>query len=180
MQQKIPTRATTYALRWMDKRGGLDNYLINTSNQKLASAEAIRLKQMVIGARAQKQRNAALAAQKGISVEELERSQAGEQQERIDKFKPPGVIWLGQEETINHMALHSSEGTTDDSKDASSSTWHSLWSDAEDLEDDESQQQWKHWVTKTGKTMLLTREQYNRRVATMQAMKKSRITRIGV
>lgn len=38
-------RCTTYALKCMDKAGGFDNYILNTSDYKLASDEGSRLKQ---------------------------------------------------------------------------------------------------------------------------------------
>eukprot|EP01138_Halocafeteria_seosinensis_P009430 gb/GECG01009638.1/.p1 GENE.gb/GECG01009638.1/~~gb/GECG01009638.1/.p1 ORF type:complete len:261 (+),score=31.16 gb/GECG01009638.1/:1-783(+) len=172
--QKIPTRATAYSLRWMDKRGGLDNYLINTPDYKLASQEALRLKKLVIRARAEKQRNRAQADKEGISLEELERRKEEEKQERIRKFTPPGVVWLGDlEEPVG-------ETQTADTSAPKTDEWHSLWSDDEEDVEDPSKAKHRYWKTKTGKTMVLTPEQYKQRQATVHAMKKTRVIRMGV
>jgi hypothetical protein len=42
---------TTYALRWIDKAGGLDAYLLNTTPQKLMSYKALELRKRVLDAK---------------------------------------------------------------------------------------------------------------------------------
>lgn len=44
---KLPFRATTYALRTIDKYGGLDNYLLRTPDAKLDSDVAIKTKRLL-------------------------------------------------------------------------------------------------------------------------------------
>jgi ribosomal protein L28 len=40
----VALRATTHALRWIDKVGGFDRYILHTPDRKLASAVASALK----------------------------------------------------------------------------------------------------------------------------------------
>ena len=57
--ESVRLRVSTHALRTVEKRGGLDGYLLKASNTEL-SAELRRLKQRVIEARAaQESQNAA-------------------------------------------------------------------------------------------------------------------------
>ena len=51
---KVRVKLTTHALRCIKKAGGLDEYLLNTSDRKLASLRALELKQQIID-RMQKQ-----------------------------------------------------------------------------------------------------------------------------
>ena len=45
LNEMIPMRVTTHALRCMDKAGGLDEYILNTRDQDLKSVFALELKQ---------------------------------------------------------------------------------------------------------------------------------------
>ena len=45
LNEMIPMRVTTHALRCMDKAGGLDEYILNTRDQNLKSVFALELKQ---------------------------------------------------------------------------------------------------------------------------------------
>ena len=44
LDEMIPMRVTTHALRCMDKAGGLDEYILNTRDQDLKSVFALELK----------------------------------------------------------------------------------------------------------------------------------------
>jgi large subunit ribosomal protein L28 len=47
LQKKLDIRVTTHALRTMDRMGGLDNYLLLTSDAHLASKAGSALKQLL-------------------------------------------------------------------------------------------------------------------------------------
>lgn len=44
LQKKLKFTVTTYAMRCIDKAGGIDNYLLNTRDDKLASELGVQLK----------------------------------------------------------------------------------------------------------------------------------------
>eukprot|EP00128_Syssomonas_multiformis_P006898 Colp12_sorted_trinity150504_noHs@16535 len=44
LNKMIPLKVTAYALRWIDKVGGLDNYILKTSPDKLKSDKAMQLR----------------------------------------------------------------------------------------------------------------------------------------
>ena len=44
LDEMIPMRVTTHALRCIDKAGGLDEYILNTRDQDLKSVFALELK----------------------------------------------------------------------------------------------------------------------------------------
>eukprot|EP01087_Luapelamoeba_hula_P013070 TRINITY_DN3714_c0_g1_i3.p1 TRINITY_DN3714_c0_g1~~TRINITY_DN3714_c0_g1_i3.p1 ORF type:complete len:169 (+),score=27.52 TRINITY_DN3714_c0_g1_i3:36-542(+) len=47
LNRQVELRVTTFALRWIDQEGGLDNYLLNTSDKKLASLYGMKLKKQL-------------------------------------------------------------------------------------------------------------------------------------
>ena len=55
-------RATTHALRWIDKAGGFDRYILHTPERKLASSVASELKQEMLHQLAVKRLSAAQQA----------------------------------------------------------------------------------------------------------------------
>ena len=48
LERTVSLRATTYALRWIDKAGGFDRYILHTPDRKLASNIASELKQEML------------------------------------------------------------------------------------------------------------------------------------
>jgi large subunit ribosomal protein L28 len=48
LNKSLKLRVTTYAMRWIDKVGGLDNYLLFTKPQKLYSQFALKLRSQLI------------------------------------------------------------------------------------------------------------------------------------
>eukprot|EP00223_Ostreococcus_mediterraneus_P005138 CAMPEP_0174587944 /NCGR_PEP_ID=MMETSP0929-20130131/33564_1 /TAXON_ID=548131 ORGANISM="Ostreococcus mediterraneus, Strain clade-D-RCC2572" /NCGR_SAMPLE_ID=MMETSP0929 /ASSEMBLY_ACC=CAM_ASM_000573 /LENGTH=134 /DNA_ID=CAMNT_0015770027 /DNA_START=8 /DNA_END=412 /DNA_ORIENTATION=+ len=53
LDEMIPMRVTTHALRCIDKAGGLDEYILNTRDQDLKSVFALELKSRLRMARAE-------------------------------------------------------------------------------------------------------------------------------
>jgi len=51
---QIPGGVTTTALRWIDKAGGLDNYILNTAEHKLQSRFAFEFKEYLLKIQAEK------------------------------------------------------------------------------------------------------------------------------
>ncbi|EEH55569.1 uncharacterized protein MICPUCDRAFT_60375 [Micromonas pusilla CCMP1545] len=51
LDELVRVNVTTYALRWIDKAGGLDAYLLNTTPQKLMSYKALELRKRVLDAK---------------------------------------------------------------------------------------------------------------------------------
>ena len=47
MGKKVQLKVATSTIRTVEKKGGLDEYLINTSNSKLASA-GLKLKKLIL------------------------------------------------------------------------------------------------------------------------------------
>jgi large subunit ribosomal protein L28 len=60
---RVSMSATSRAVRTVEKNGGIDAYLLNTGNSRL-SAEAVKLKKRIGGAKAAKAVNAAGPAKK--------------------------------------------------------------------------------------------------------------------
>lgn len=58
LEEMIPMRVTTTALRTMDKKGGLDGYILGTRDQDLKSEFAIALKARLRAAKAAMERTA--------------------------------------------------------------------------------------------------------------------------
>jgi len=50
LNQRIPIRLTTHALRWIDKAGGLDHYLLTTPARKLQSEFGSKLRSKLLAA----------------------------------------------------------------------------------------------------------------------------------
>ena len=48
LDKKIPCHVTTYVLRWIDKVGGLDNYILQTPSRKLQSEFAEKLRDRIL------------------------------------------------------------------------------------------------------------------------------------
>ncbi|MDB9925105.1 bL28 family ribosomal protein [bacterium] len=48
--EMIPLNVTTNALRWIDKAGGLDRYVLNTPVQKLKSMSGLALREQILKA----------------------------------------------------------------------------------------------------------------------------------
>jgi len=68
LDRSITLRATTHALRWIDKAGGFDRYILHTPDRKLQSNVASALKIEMQEALAQR-RAAARAATAGAAKE---------------------------------------------------------------------------------------------------------------
>jgi len=51
LDEMIPLNVTTNALRWIDKAGGLDNYVLNTPPQKLLSTSGMALRERILAAK---------------------------------------------------------------------------------------------------------------------------------
>ena len=49
--EKNSSSVTTNALRWIDKAGGLDNYVLNTPPQKLLSTSGMALRERILAAK---------------------------------------------------------------------------------------------------------------------------------
>jgi large subunit ribosomal protein L28 len=52
LDEMIPLNVTTNALRWIDKAGGLDEYVLNTPVQKLLSTSGLALRERILAAKA--------------------------------------------------------------------------------------------------------------------------------
>ena len=63
LDQSIRLNVTPFVLRWIDRVGGLDNYLLRTSDAKLASAKAIELKNQLKQVLEERNTSGAAAAQ---------------------------------------------------------------------------------------------------------------------
>jgi large subunit ribosomal protein L28 len=48
LDQKLKINVTTYAMRWIDKMGGLDNYLLFTKPSKIHSEAGLELRKVLI------------------------------------------------------------------------------------------------------------------------------------
>mmetsp|Transcript_32969 Transcript_32969/g.85493 ORF Transcript_32969/g.85493 Transcript_32969/m.85493 type:complete len:124 (+) Transcript_32969:137-508(+) len=67
LQRMIPFTVTTAALRTIDKMGGLDNYLLKTPEEKLASDAGLKWKAVILEARQQSPGGMGFAASGTIS-----------------------------------------------------------------------------------------------------------------
>jgi large subunit ribosomal protein L28 len=50
LDEMIPLNVTTNALRWIDRAGGLDKYVLNTPTQKLKSTSGLALRERILRA----------------------------------------------------------------------------------------------------------------------------------
>ena len=189
-------RVSAAALRWVDKAGGLDNYLLFTAKHKLQSAFAVDLKQRIVAARAaSREAAAAAAASSPEEVAALERAAVL----RADDAAFPGSLWEDQVQDGQLPPLAMSRPTTHhvtmppDAQDAQreaagAPTWKNAWELAEEGggEPDPLMEAgvlrpdgWYRWKVPSGRIMLLTKAQYELRVASAAALARTRIPILG-
>lgn len=196
--EKVPLRASTTALRWVDKAGGLDNYILYTPERKLQSKYAVQLKQRLVAVRAEKRRVAAAGAATSPSqAAAVDRAAIL----AADDAAFPGSLWEDQVQegelpplrvskpTTHHVDLPPDVHAQQRAEAGVQDTWRNAWEEAEAAgagEPDAEQAAhikradgWYRWVVPSGRVMLLTAEQYAVRAAAAAALKRKRIPVLG-
>ncbi len=192
LEERVPLRATTSVLRWVDKAGGLDSYLLNTPARKLQSAFGLELKQRVLSAQrsnaaaasAAGDEGAAAAARAAVLIADnaaypgaLWEDQLAEGE--LPPLNPPKVdVTLPDNEQDGQRAALQAAGTL-------SGGWQNIW-EAEEAQEEAPQlpshirsDGWYRWVVPSGRVMLVTPAQYQARLAAARGLQRTRIPIVG-
>jgi large subunit ribosomal protein L28 len=192
LDERISVRATTSVLRWVDKVGGLDSYLLHTPTRKLQSALGLELKQRLLSAK----RSAVSAST--ISSSEIATASARAALLIADNAAYPGSLWEdqlaeGELPPLNQHtpALKLVDSVQDEQRAAMAAAgtlpaaWKNIWEAGEDEPDVRTHTNhkradgWHRWVVPSGRVMLVTPAQYQARLAAAKGLQRTRIPIVG-
>lgn len=182
-------------LRWVDKAGGLDSYLLHTPERKLQSEFGVELKQRVLSA---KRSNAAAAATAG---DEGASAAARAALLIADNSAFPGALWedqLAEGELPPLNPPKANLGLSDDLQDGQraalhaagtlSDSWKNIWEEEEQEDSGDAASPlpahmradgWYRWAVPSGRVMLVTPAQYEARLAAARGLQRTRIPIVG-
>ena len=190
----MPLRATTSVLRWVDKVGGLDSYLLHTPARKLQSDFGMELKQRVLSA----QRSNVAAAVTAGDPAAVAAARAALL--IADNAAFPGALWEDQLTEGELPPLNPPQANLalpDNEQDGQRAAlraagalpdgWKNIWEEEEQetpsaaapLPKHKRADGWYRWVVPSGRVMLVTPAQYEARLAAARGLQRTRIPIVG-